>query len=274
MKSDSSDIKGEKQNPELNKKIVNDLKHSGFPLEIECTSILRKEDWDVTNQVCYIDLETKELRTVDIKARLSRWGEKSRARMEVNLMIECKRSKNPWIFYSRRLNFFDLSLESAEPPKSLSSSYNYTKEKKAGFHFGNHRIHNEQRGLIPVEAFSKGTSKRIFQATNQVTKATFDLFGKRHAFLGKMFKRAQKDGSLIFIPVVVLGGKLFSAKPSKSEELQINEEGWIVYDCPISFDSKGITRDKLLVDAVTLNFFKRYIHFVKDELEQTHLIYK
>ncbi|WP_171036945.1 hypothetical protein [Maribacter algarum] len=74
---------------------------SGYPLQTVISDKLRnqfmiKEEWS------FLDLKTKEIRAIDILAELLLWDfEKGqpRVRPQLNLLIECKQSELPYVFF-------------------------------------------------------------------------------------------------------------------------------------------------------------------------------
>jgi hypothetical protein len=83
------------------------LEASGFPLEIEMSSLLEERDWTVAPSIFYQDLDQRNLREIDIIASKTCYEDSSGERFEpyelrLTLIIECKKSeKFNWVFYTR-----------------------------------------------------------------------------------------------------------------------------------------------------------------------------
>jgi hypothetical protein len=106
-----------------NEDILKILKESGYPLEQEIASCLEKMDWNFTLNYAFTDIETNASREVDILAERALWldnlrkaqnqgvtkkgkGQKwqtieQRVRLNVELLIECKRIRSPLVFFCR-----------------------------------------------------------------------------------------------------------------------------------------------------------------------------
>jgi len=85
-------------------KILSDLERSGYPLEINATSILESNGWNVINQEGYFDLESNKWRTIDIIAtkNIALPSLSAYERLHISLIIECKKSDKPWVFLGKR----------------------------------------------------------------------------------------------------------------------------------------------------------------------------
>ena len=83
------------------KKIINDMKKAGLPLEIEVSSVLETYGWVVHNQEGYLDCDENKWRTIDVAAhkRIELPNSLSYKALNVSLIIECKKSEKPWAFY-------------------------------------------------------------------------------------------------------------------------------------------------------------------------------
>jgi hypothetical protein len=74
---------------------------SGYPLQTEIANILRN-DYFVQEEWSYIDKDTGSVRALDMVARRSLWEYKDfqpYARPELHLLIECKKSELPYVFF-------------------------------------------------------------------------------------------------------------------------------------------------------------------------------
>ena len=82
--------------------ILEAVQRSGYPLQTTVGDILRP-DYTVQHEWSYVDRETKELRAIDIHARkwLFDWDKVThpRVRPALDLLIECKQSQLPFVFF-------------------------------------------------------------------------------------------------------------------------------------------------------------------------------
>jgi len=83
------------------------VEKSGYPLQTIVGVLLRskpdsnKEKFRVQEEWSFVDRDTKELRAIDLFAelRLHEWGPQPRIRPQLNLLIECKQSLLPYVFF-------------------------------------------------------------------------------------------------------------------------------------------------------------------------------
>src|SRR5665647_858773 len=83
------------------------VERSGYPLQTIVGNLLRSkpyfkgEEFRVQDEWCFVDRDTQELRTIDLFAelRLHDWDPQPRVRPQLNLLIECKQSLLPYVFF-------------------------------------------------------------------------------------------------------------------------------------------------------------------------------
>ena len=77
------------------------IQASGYPLQLEVAQYL-SEEFCVQEEWSYIDHQAQVSRAIDLVAsrRLFEWNEpQPRVRPELNLVIECKKSELPYVFF-------------------------------------------------------------------------------------------------------------------------------------------------------------------------------
>ena len=77
------------------------IEHSGYPLQTVIANSLR-DSFTVQDEWGYLDPDTRELRTVDIFAEKNLYDfrkEHPRVRPILNLLVECKQSEMPYVFF-------------------------------------------------------------------------------------------------------------------------------------------------------------------------------
>ena len=244
-------------------KILGDIEKTGFPLEIEVTSILEEDGWLVYNQEGYLDPDENKLRTIDIL------GFKVRdfpdaliyKRLHYALVVECKKSEKPWVFYTREkkgVRTFDSLMawhiikEESEPPlhplhieKFVDCLHYYMPN------FGTF-------ASISYEPFTGGKGQSIFEAVNQVVKALH-----YHRVKRGMLKTAKTHLVSIIYPVIVFEGHLFELR-SHEKKITLHPSDYIQY--AVSYKSPSIS-DFFLVDLVKVNFLKNYLKMLDGEME-------
>ena len=76
---------------------------SGCPLQTVLGNLLR-DDFAVQDEWSFLDRDTKELRAIDLHAGKelfdrTRLNESPRVRPSINLLVECKQSELPYVFF-------------------------------------------------------------------------------------------------------------------------------------------------------------------------------
>ncbi|HML03981.1 MAG TPA: hypothetical protein VK487_11505 [Candidatus Bathyarchaeia archaeon] len=208
------------------KKILSDMDKQGFPLEVQVTEILKTHGWIVDNQEAYFDAEAGKQRTVDIasvkdfevmpyalwKKYPHRWA------FQVRLIVECKKSIKPWVFYASDTDKkqIEQSLSiNAQVHEDKIEQLNYPEEFRGtleekdtdlilGFRQELARpAIFERLATIAYEPFTNGKGYSIHKARMQVCKALVDL------------KRKLEQDSIEILhcillkPVIVFDGQLY-----------------------------------------------------------------
>lgn len=93
--------KEEAMSTEEERRILDDIKKTGYPLEVDVARLLMEKGWGVFPQWVYSDERTKKIRTIDMlvmpfvteptillnQSNIYRWP---------IIILECKKSKKPW----------------------------------------------------------------------------------------------------------------------------------------------------------------------------------
>lgn len=75
---------------------------SGYPLQTHVAHVLRDSGFRVSPEWSFIDRDTLDLRSMDLRASLPLYkaGDQTRARPSLDLLIECKQSEMPFVFFT------------------------------------------------------------------------------------------------------------------------------------------------------------------------------
>ncbi|MEM3641559.1 MAG: hypothetical protein QXH37_06540 [Candidatus Bathyarchaeia archaeon] len=79
---------------DLKNKLISEIEKSGYPLEIEISSILESKDWYVINNRPYVDSDEGKLRSIDISAFHATafdFEKYDPLTFSPNLVVECKK---------------------------------------------------------------------------------------------------------------------------------------------------------------------------------------
>jgi hypothetical protein len=80
------------------RKILEDIEKTGYPLEVDASTWLIEDGWSVHPEWPYFDKQTGKLRAIDVLADYVLKGLEDY--VTPLLLVECKTSKNSWVFYS------------------------------------------------------------------------------------------------------------------------------------------------------------------------------
>jgi hypothetical protein len=234
-------------------RIEEDMKLVGFPFEIEVTSVLKKSGWNVQNQVYYLDKNEGKPRSVDIIASKA-WFEDFGAydRLNINLVIECKKSVKPWVFFmtpkdGRLFDFSFFYVKNFSEPQ-LERSIGFIEWAKKHIHYVSLA---EECAVISYEPFKKGEGREILEATHQVTNALTD----RLEFFAKARKLTPMQPAFLLYPVIVFDGHIFEYG-SQGEGLRLSKSRYLQY----------LMMQEFLVDIMEKNFLSDYLKIVDEEI--------
>lgn len=77
----------------LTEKILDWLNKTGFPLEMTTATEFRKQGFDISQSLTYLDPQSDKGREIDVLASDSNWV----GLIDIHFVVECKSSANPWI---------------------------------------------------------------------------------------------------------------------------------------------------------------------------------
>ena len=245
------------------KRILKDIEKQGFPLEVKTSEVLEARGWEVTNQVAYLDYEKEKYRTVDIVAIKNILLKPSELGFDVHLVIECKKSSKPWVFYASDFDLNDPEIRR----KAVASNQFFiwplehkrkTLEKFFSLITGQFLLQNHlispifgKLAYIPFEPFTQGQRGSIHKARMQVCNAILDLENRQYQEMNFTFPYG-----VIFIPVIVLDGHLYTYK---NGELHV-EEG--LYYHVTYVDSA------FMIEIVTQDFLDTYLDIFESQIKK------
>jgi len=241
------------------KRILRDIEEQGFPLEVRTSEFLEARGWEVTNQAGYTDYEEGKQRTVDIVAEKNLFLRPDEFTLDLWLIIECKQSNKPWVFYAS-----DFDLNKPELERKAVSSMQFDVNTLAHQKKFNERLLMminqfliethlnspifDKLALIPFEAFTGGQLKSIHKARMQVCNAVLDL--------EKRFGEAPAPSpyGIVLMPIIVLDGDLCTYKNKR-----LNPEEGVFYH--FSYADSAF-----MIEIVTEGFLGTYLDTVEEQI--------
>lgn len=293
-------LPNKKEGKKLKDYLLEEIAKSGFPLEIEVSSILENRDWVVLNNQPFRDPDKDELRSVDILAfhepTASDFSRYRRLAFSPRLVIECKKSiSHAWVFFTRpeTSKVFSMSGQVYDFPKAFSTkayknrnrlspigvfSYQYyfnsfinSSKQMRHLHyadFDNIAItYDEYKIQSDAKKRHKAKKSRrdIFEAINQVVKfQNFDMEESIRA-PGRI-----KSAKSPFFPVelsflaIVFDGKLFEATTKNAKHL-IEEKEHILLHYKYRPRESFVDYD-FWIDVVKKEFFSTYLSKIHEDI--------
>jgi hypothetical protein len=259
-------------------RIIKDIQKSGLPLEIKMSSILGADGWAVHNQEGYLDADENKWRTIDIMAHKSIEIPNSSAysKLHFSLIIECKKSDKPWVFYVREKEgartFAPLMACGLVKQEGKPWLHPLHMEKWVDFlHY--YSPYSKTIAVIPYQPFKDRKQSDIFEATNQLIKAlhyemerTRDFFAHEEARESlAMFPKKQQQfvkTLCLFYPIIVFDGKLYELTYD-AEKPKLSPSKYIQY--LISYRSPRIS-DLFVMDVINPDFAEKYLKLINNEV--------
>jgi hypothetical protein len=272
----------------VKEKVTAAINTTGYPVELFVSSILNSHNHITWANQYFLDYETNQSRTVDIRvpAFFTMTGE-SNIRFATELVIECKKSpKTAWVFFeydditqidylgqifdyeqickndfikNNLLLKFDINLPSHYGIKSKLAriARNYQVVKIGEDDLDDHTKNNK-------------TKDTIFEAINQVTKFTTYTIQTSVENVVKRFKE-DKVYPFFFIhyPIIVYDGPLYNGY-LKDDKIELEERDHIIVKH--QFRPQYAQREKIfLIDVIKKEYFEKLMLELEKESEQIAL---
>jgi hypothetical protein len=238
-------------NPELHAKVEKWLDSQGYPLEMEFAEALSKNGFDIIQSYHFKDPEDGNIRETDIVARYS----DPIGLIELHFVIECKKSKSPWVVFSSSSTGFNRLRSFAHMTKvardavidEITEMVNLPWFKKPN------RI-----GYETVQALKSGKDSS-YSALMSATKGAMEYFKEET-------KDVESSFSFVF-PLVIFEGVLYESfldDSAKPKLVEVNSS-YVNFNVPIGQvygkSVRLITRNHIqnLIDEIkTMHIFFQY----------------
>jgi len=242
------------------RKLEEELTKTSFPLELRCTHMLQRRNWDVMNNFIFDDPEQQKHRELDILACDAPAIFDDQRCLTVYALFECKKSKHPWVFYpsSKKidrviLGLHDMIFRDGENKRTHDESDSLLSDLRWNSRFNDSKIFS---WFFETEA----KKHEMHDAISKLAKATYyttigqreDLEPMHPPLLFVIYQTIVLDGLLCSAS---LQGKRFHLSPTKHVILGIN------FVCP-SF------RTHMLIDVIQAEYFSKYIRTLEAERDK------
>lgn len=243
------------------KEIIED---SGHPLSLKISTTPQRKEWFVGNGIRYPSPENGILREIDV------FGSK-RSKLfpdaNNNLIIECKKQKDPWIFFKQGRKIDSIFVLNAD---HCGHEYGYVSTKqndrfKKHYYYDNDFCTYHLVGGKKIEKGGPGAT--IDRAINQVYSAL-------NFFIGST------EGSYpeFFYPVIVFDGEMYEAS-YRDEELEVKRTDHVFLQFDVAFTRPQIIEqigsykiDTVLsskthvIDIVKFGYFEKFLDKIDNNI--------
>ena len=267
--------------------LIEEIEKSGFPLEIEVTSLLYgSKNWLPNNQEYYLDHELNLGRTIDIVSYyIGKYDPNSKDYFETlktepfsvgtDMVIECKKSNTrAWVFFTipevyRPPFFAGQTLDSLEVltngKDSIVDEIEFAgrdMETESFLYYDSHKRIAVAYSEIRLSEEQKSNGRRdIFEAISQITKyISYDF--------GKIMEGVKTDVSsrllCFYFPVIVFEGRMYECiveknvpKLHKRDHILLRTHYQPKYsDSALSFG----------IDIVQKDYFPKFMQIVENDI--------
>ena len=261
------------RNEKLENDILAELKKTGYPTEVVSSSILQQQGWGVTHNPSYRDDLEGSNREYDIRAYKS-WkffpGEEVSKSLDVFLLIECKKSEKPWVFFTTNESHSRLRLGSV---LHTTVKWLFTNREKSQTRISDtllrqchHYFQNPRLARTFYEPFKKHeksdvTAQTIYSAVISAIKATiFHVQGEK-----------ERRSPTIYYPVIIFSGSLFEAIVLSQEDIQLLPSKHIqlsfnyIMPADPSDDNIWASQKTFIVDIVHESYINDFLRIIEEE---------
>ncbi len=252
------------QNSEKNRinlqKLEKELTKTSFPIELRCTRILQKRKWDVINNFIFEDPEQKKHREIDIFACDAPSIFNDKSCLTIYLLIECKKSDYPWIFFpsSKRterviLGLSDMIFRSGENKRTPDAFEGLVSNLRWKSRFNNSKISSW--------FFEKEKQKHtIHDAVSKLAKASY------YTTVGQRQDSEPINPPLLFViyQTIVLDGLLCKAS-LRGKGIRLTTTKRVTLG--MNFICQSF-QTHMLVDVIRADQFSKYIKMIEAERDK------
>lgn len=245
---------------ELRKKIITDIKKTGFPSELKVASVLRKNNWTVEQNGTYVDYETNRSREIDIKSYKLFKQKKSNFYFFLHLIIEVKKSERPWVFFTSKNEKEPIFGFKGPGYLQIHVADNFDSKILSAYEMGKNfpRNNEDTIGINYYEAFkSPNEPSKIYEALLSSIKAAYHKVKESENHWETNTKKFDPNERIeldIYMPVVIIDGMVCKAALSDDESVTVEKSDYVPleishstkpYDDHISYYPEVMTLDYL-----------------------------
>jgi hypothetical protein len=249
-----------------------EIKKTGYPLEIEISSLLDKKWQFVMNTDTYLDRDEGKLRDIDIYAFDTLGTEKiAPLGLRAGLVIECKKDEDfAWVFFTRPFKFDIENIAGQYIDEAQIITKNVENFQVMEIILGKAPLHYKNMKRIAVsynefclkgkKASYEKKKREIFEAQNQLKKY-IDCGIDQLIKAGSELRMYPIEMSF---PCIVFDGLMYEAIVENGN-LQLEEANHLILDT--SYRTPYSVFEKcLLVDVVRKDCFENYLKLIRKDV--------
>lgn len=197
----------------MEKKILEWLNKTGYPLEMWAESVLTDNMFRTTSSFLYQDQETEIFRELDLQSRLTLASKDESIILDINLLIECKKSDKPFILLSNKI----------ERNNSISIGNYYGIDDPSAIIAINNPDASFQlsgingTGFKLIQGFVNG-DEIPHRAINSLIKSFNDYLNKEKEYLDYFI---DENINSITFPILLLDSPFYMLKIGKKKEINL-----------------------------------------------------
>jgi len=253
--------------------ILDRIRSTGFPLEIEVSDSMESNNWVVFNNQPYLDEDESKTREIDIFAiRMTDSGHLVVPFLPaVEAVIECKKSTHAWVFFTRPEA---LAIKLGEDQTcDFLEAWSRGKEKLLGpmdlpnLHYVDFtRIASTYAEVELLKGSSQSGESRgkgqIFEASNQLMK--YACF-RAQQWNDKMSKDSSRQYVIPLYPAIVFDGRLYEAIV-KADKIDLKARSHLLLKASrYSKTKRGMTH--YIIDIVSRRHLCNYLRRLDHDIE-------
>lgn len=260
---------------DIKEKILEDIKKTGFIVELNSVSKLLEKDWQTEHSTSYEDKDENKSREIDIIASKVDYIKEFDTRITFSLVIEVKKSERPWIIFTTFAKFTSLGWRVLNKCRNTDKWVKSEDLPSGGFFstvltvdciaIDSPRRNSYRVGKAFHELAKDPSDKsKIYEALISSAKAAYYLRNRFPLQKPKEFNASEEVDIQIFLPIVILEGRLFEVYNALSGKIQIEEKDYIPVEMSYSspnYSAGGWDTD-FFPDVIKFEFLDTYLDMV------------
>lgn len=260
----------------LERRISDDITSTGFPTEIVAASLMQSKKWGVIHNPSYWDESGEVSREFDIRAykKSSFRHAAEEYAVGVYLIVECKKSDKPWVFFVTPEEHYQYRLGELVKARTARFVVFSTKDQTESlvsddqlrdFH------HYFQTGKLARTFYEPFKGQERAEHTQMIYSAVMSVV---NATFVHMMAPASGRTLHIYYPLVVFNGHMFEAEVRSTEAVDLHEASHVQLSFNYTLETPSTHRTiwqgqhRFIIDFVHLDYLADFLSEIETEREQ------